>query len=52
MVSFCSSAGSDSPAAGKGTQFDPNVVDCFVRIAYEEHAGVFAATGTGTAVSF
>ena len=36
---------------GKGTQFDPQVVDCFIRIASEEQAGVFAATGTGVAVA-
>jgi len=35
----------------KGTQFDPSVVDCFIRIASEEQAGVFAATGTGIAVA-
>jgi HD-GYP domain-containing protein (c-di-GMP phosphodiesterase class II) len=36
---------------GKATQFDPNVVDCFVQIAYGEYEGVFAATGTGIAVA-
>jgi len=35
----------------RGTQFDPSVVDCFIRIASEEQAGVFAATGTGVAVA-
>ena len=35
----------------KATQFDPDVVDCFVRIAYDENEGVFAATGTGVAVA-
>ncbi len=35
----------------KDTQFDPSVVDCFIRIASEEQAGVFAATGTGIAVA-
>jgi len=34
-----------------GTQFDPAVVDCFVRIASEERGAVFAATGTGVAVA-
>jgi HD-GYP domain-containing protein (c-di-GMP phosphodiesterase class II) len=36
---------------GRGTQFDPQVVDCFIGIAAEEQAGVFAATGTGIAVA-
>jgi HD-GYP domain-containing protein (c-di-GMP phosphodiesterase class II) len=35
----------------KGSQFDPAVVDCFVRSADEERRGVFAATGTGQAVT-
>ena len=41
----------DQLVLGKGTQFDPQVVDCFIRIAAEEQAGVFAATGTGIAVA-
>ena len=32
--------------AGSGTQFDPNVLRCFLEIAEVEVAGVFAATGT------
>ena len=35
----------------KQTQFDPEVVDCFVRCADEERSDVFAATGTGLAVA-
>jgi len=38
-------------AESSGTQFDPAVVDCFVRIASEERGAVFAATGTGVAVA-
>jgi HD-GYP domain-containing protein (c-di-GMP phosphodiesterase class II) len=34
-----------------GAQFDPAVVECFVRIASEERGAVFAATGTGVAVA-
>jgi len=41
----------DELVLGRGTQFDPQVVDCFIRIAAEEQAGVFAATGTGIAVA-
>jgi HD-GYP domain-containing protein (c-di-GMP phosphodiesterase class II) len=37
--------------AGRGTQFDASVVDCFVSIADQERYGVFAATGTGLAVA-
>ena len=37
--------------AGAAEMFDPSVVDCFIRIASEEQAGVFAATGTGVAVA-
>ena len=32
--------------AGSGTQFDPNVLKCFLEIAEIEVEGVFAATGT------
>jgi hypothetical protein len=35
----------------KHTQFDPEVVDCFIRRADEERSDVFAATGTGLAVA-
>jgi HD-GYP domain-containing protein (c-di-GMP phosphodiesterase class II) len=35
----------------KGTQFDPQVVDCFIKRAEEDRPAVFAATGTGAAVS-
>jgi HD-GYP domain-containing protein (c-di-GMP phosphodiesterase class II) len=35
--------------AGSGTQFDPNVLRCFLEIAELEVAGVFAATGTSIA---
>jgi len=35
----------------KHTQFDPEVVDCFIRRAEEERSDVFAATGTGLAVA-
>jgi len=41
----------DRLVLAKATQFDPDVVDCFVRIAYDENEGVFAATGTGVAVA-
>ncbi len=34
-----------------GTQFDPDVVRCFVRIAETEAEAVFAATGTSSSVS-
>ena len=37
---------------GKGTQFDPDVVDCFIAKVDQEGSSVFAATGTGTAVAF
>jgi HD-GYP domain-containing protein (c-di-GMP phosphodiesterase class II) len=37
---------------GKGTQFDPAVVDCFITKADQEGSSVFAATGTGTGVAF
>ncbi len=33
------------------TQFDPDVVDCFVRQAEDAQGDVFAATGTGLAVA-
>ncbi len=33
-----------------GTQFDPAVVQCFVRIAQSEMPGVYAATGTPTSI--
>jgi HD-GYP domain-containing protein (c-di-GMP phosphodiesterase class II) len=33
-----------------GTQFDPQVVQCFIRIAQSEMPSVFAATGTSTSV--
>jgi HD-GYP domain-containing protein (c-di-GMP phosphodiesterase class II) len=36
----------------KGSQFDPEVVDCFIEKADREGSSVFAATGTGTAVAF
>jgi HD-GYP domain-containing protein (c-di-GMP phosphodiesterase class II) len=35
----------------KCTQFDPEVVDCFIRRAGEERSDVFAATGTGLKVA-
>ena len=35
----------------KHTQFDPDVVDFFVRRADDERSDVFAATGTGLAVA-
>jgi len=35
----------------RGTQFDPAVVDCFIRGADAERRAVFAATGTGTSVA-
>lgn len=35
----------------KHTQFDPEVVDCFICRAEEERSDVFAATGTGLAVA-
>jgi HD-GYP domain-containing protein (c-di-GMP phosphodiesterase class II) len=35
----------------KGSQFDPAVVDCFVRSADDARRAVFAATGTGQAVT-
>ena len=31
-----------------GTQFDPDVVQCFIPIAEQEAAEVFAAAGTST----
>jgi HD-GYP domain-containing protein (c-di-GMP phosphodiesterase class II) len=33
-----------------GTQFDPEVVQCFIRIAQSEMPSVYAATGTSTTV--
>jgi putative two-component system response regulator len=36
---------------GRNTEFDPLVVECFVRIAFEERPAVFAATGTGTSIA-
>jgi len=36
----------------RGTQFAPEVVDCFMTKADREGSSVFAATGTGTAVAF
>jgi HD-GYP domain-containing protein (c-di-GMP phosphodiesterase class II) len=41
----------DRLVLARATQFDPDVVECFVRIAYDENEGVFAATGTGVAVA-
>jgi HD-GYP domain-containing protein (c-di-GMP phosphodiesterase class II) len=35
----------------KGSQFDPDVVDCFISRAGQDDAAVFAATGTGTGVA-
>lgn len=35
--------------ASSGTQFDPEVVRCFVEIAESEVTSVFAATGTEVA---
>lgn len=35
---------------GSGTQYDPQVVQCFIRIAQGEMPSVFAATGTSTTV--
>jgi len=37
--------------ASSGTQFDPQVVRCFVQIAESEVASVFAAAGTGPSVA-
>lgn len=37
--------------AASGTQFDPQVIQCFVPIAQSEITSVFAATGTATTVS-
>ncbi len=37
--------------AAKGAQFDPDVVDCFVKRADEDRGSVYAATGTGIAVA-
>ena len=34
-----------------GTQYDPQVVQCFIRIAQSEMTSVFAATGTSTTVA-
>ncbi len=36
---------------GSGTQYDPQVVQCFMRIAQSEITSVFAATGTSTTVA-
>jgi HD-GYP domain-containing protein (c-di-GMP phosphodiesterase class II) len=36
--------------ADSGTQFDPEVVRCFIAIAEPEVADVFAATGTSMSV--
>jgi hypothetical protein len=33
------------------TQYDPQVVQCFIRIAQSEMPAVFAATGTSTTVA-
>jgi HD-GYP domain-containing protein (c-di-GMP phosphodiesterase class II) len=35
----------------RGTQFDAQVVDCFIARAHDERADVFAATGTGISVA-
>lgn len=37
--------------ASSGTQFDPQVVHCFIQIAEAEVSSVFAAAGTGIAVA-
>jgi HD-GYP domain-containing protein (c-di-GMP phosphodiesterase class II) len=37
--------------AGSGTQFDPDVVRCFIRIAESEAKSVFAAAGTGVSAA-
>ena len=37
--------------AAKGTQFDSDVVDCFIATADLDGSAVFAATGTGAGVT-
>lgn len=37
---------------GSGTQFDPAVIQCFIRIAQAEMPGVYAATGSPASISF